>query len=198
MSLPAVILAGGLGTRLGGVDKALLPLGQGVVLDHLLERLRPQAGATAINANGDAARFARFGLPVLPDHLDDAGPLAGVCAAMRWGAAQGASHVITVAGDTPFIPPHMVAALRLGRESTNAPIALSEAFSATGRRLHPTCALWSTALADELTHALADGTRKLGMWAQDAGALRVAFHLDPDPFFNINTAADLATAQAMI
>ncbi|MBB5515016.1 molybdopterin-guanine dinucleotide biosynthesis protein A [Rubricella aquisinus] len=198
MTLPAVILAGGRGTRMGGVDKALLPLGDGVVLDHLMTRLRPQVGRIAINANGDAARFDRFDLPVLPDDLEDAGPLAGVCAAMRWAAGAGADYVVTVAGDTPFIPTHMVTALRLGRESTDAPIAICEAFSSTGRRLHPTCALWSTALADQLADALAQGTRKLGLWAEEAGALRVAFHLDPDPFFNINTEADLLRARAFL
>lgn len=202
MSLPAVILAGGRAARMGGGDKGLMPLGEGVVLDSVLGRLRPQTIRIALNANGDAARFDRFGLEVLPDTHDDAGPLAGVLVALRWAAGLGAERVLTVAGDTPFLPHHLAVGLRSGAVSGGARVVLAETGEPDeGRRLHPTCALWQTGLADELEAALVAGTRKMGLWAEEQGAHRVRFHRKPgavDPFFNINTPEDLAAAQALL
>ena len=191
---PAVILAGGQGRRMGGADKGLLMLGEAPVLDHVLRRLRPQAGPLALSANGDPARFTRFGLPVLADSMTEAagglmGPLAGVLTAMRWAAGQGAARVLTVAADTPFLPADL--ASRLADADPSRP-ALSQ--SASGR--HPTAALWPVALADELEKALVNGTRRLGLWAQERGGAWVLFDgHDPDPFFNINTPEDLTRAQ---
>ena len=89
--IPGVILAGGLSRRMGGGDKSLLKLGNMPVLDHVIARLRPQVSAMALNANGDASRFASYGLPVLPDSEPDfPGPLAGVLAGLDWAAGQGA------------------------------------------------------------------------------------------------------------
>ena len=82
-----VILAGGQATRMGGGDKGLLPLGSGTVLSHVIGRLSPQVADLALNANGDPARFAHLGLPVLPDSIEGfAGPLAGVLAGLDWAA----------------------------------------------------------------------------------------------------------------
>ena len=85
MRIFGVILAGGQGQRMGGVDKALVPLAGAPLLAHVIARLEPQVERLALSAKGDAARFARFGLPVLPDG-PGAGPLAGVLAALRWAA----------------------------------------------------------------------------------------------------------------
>lgn len=88
---PAVILAGGRASRMGGGDKVLLELQGKPLLGHVIERLRPQVGAIAISANGDPARFAGFGLRVLPDEMPDhPGPLAGILAGMDWAAGLGA------------------------------------------------------------------------------------------------------------
>ncbi|MEM8754076.1 MAG: NTP transferase domain-containing protein, partial [Pseudomonadota bacterium] len=120
-----VILAGGLATRMGGGDKALREVAGRTLFDRAIERLRPQVAATAINANGDPRRFAGFGLPVIADERGDRpGPLAGVLAGMDWAAAEGASHILTVAADTPFFPADLGARLAAAL-TPDAPIALA-------------------------------------------------------------------------
>ncbi len=189
---PGVVLAGGEGRRMGGADKALLPLAGRPMLDHVLERLRPQVSAIALGANGDPARFAGRGLEVLADPGPGGqGPLAGVLAALDWAAGLGAPAVVTVACDTPFFPRDLVARLR----AAGAPLALA----ATDRR-HPTFGLWPTALREDLRAALAAGDRKIALWADAHGAAAVPFEARgtaaADPFFNVNTPGDLALAEA--
>jgi molybdopterin-guanine dinucleotide biosynthesis protein A len=188
---PAVILAGGLARRLGGGDKPLLDLGDRTVLDHVLQRLRPQAAPLALNANGDPARFATFRLPVLPDPMPGfPGPLAGILAAMRWAAARGAERVLTVPGDAPFIPLDLVR--RLAASGSGIAYAASD-------RPHPTVALWPTRLAAALDSALASGHRRVRAWAEAEGAAPVPFAAGRcDPFLNINTVADLQAAQWLL
>lgn len=186
-----VILAGGQATRMGGGDKCLLRLSEGLsLLDTILARLEPQVLCLALNANGDPGRFAGYGLPVLPDSIADAGPLAGVLAGMEWARAQGCDALVTVAGDTPFFPTDLVARLVAGRGAH--PVAL-----AATDRAHPVFALWDVALAAMLAQALAGGMRRVGAFAADQGAARVVFPVTGacDPFFNINTPDDLALAQ---
>src|SRR5258707_5682226 len=104
-SILGVILAGGRSTRMGGGDKALLTLGGRPVLAHVIERFRPQVQALALNANGDPARFAKFGLLVIPDPIEGyAGPLAGILAGLIWARGQPDSPngIVTAAADTPF------------------------------------------------------------------------------------------------
>jgi molybdopterin-guanine dinucleotide biosynthesis protein A len=191
----AVILAGGHSRRLGGGDKCLLELGGGVILDQVIARLSPQAAPLALNANGDPARFARFGLPVLADLAPgQPGPLAGVHAAMTWAAAQGAETVLTVAADTPFFPARLVEQLR--RAAGPASIALAVTPGPTGAlEWHPTFGLWPVTLRAQLEEALRRGQRKMLEFAQEHGARPALFDAEQDPFFNINTAADLVLAQ---
>lgn len=191
---PGVVLAGGRASRMGGGDKGLLPLAGRPVLAHVLARLAPQVDRLAINANGDVARFAGFGLPVLADSVpDQPGPLAGVLAGMDWAAGLGAAHLVTVAGDTPFLPPDLVARLRAA-----GPFALAASDPGDGMRVHPVCGLWPVALRDTLRAALLAGQRRVLGWAMDNGAVPVAFASDPvDPFFNLNTPDDLVRAEAM-
>jgi molybdenum cofactor guanylyltransferase len=192
MTGPAiVILAGGLATRLGGGDKALLPLAGMTVLGRILARLG--AGRVAINANGDPGRFAGFGLPVLPDPIEGRpGPLAGVLAAMAWA---GKGDVVTVPGDAPFIPRDLVTRLVAARTQAGAEIAVA----ASGGRTHPVAALWPARLHDGLRQAILDeGVRKVGSWIARHRAVEVAFSVDPvDPFFNINHPEDLAEAERL-
>ncbi|NAZ37248.1 molybdenum cofactor guanylyltransferase MobA [Rubellimicrobium sp. CFH 75288] len=179
---PAVILAGGLARRMGGGDKALLPWPHGgTLLDAILGRLRPQAEPVALNANGDPARFAPWGLPVLPDPVPGhAGPLAGVLAALRWAETLGAAHVLTVPCDTPFLPRDLVARL----------VALgAPAVAASGGRVHPVVALWPVAAAARLAAALAAGERRVGVMMDALGAGQAEFPVPsggPDPFANLN------------
>src|SRR5262245_6428783 len=106
-----VLLAGGQSRRMGGGDKGLLPLAGKAMLGHVIERLAPQVSAIVLNANGDPARFAAFGLPVVADTVTGfVGPLAGVLAGMRWSLAQ-APHdrwIVTAPGDAPLIPGDLV------------------------------------------------------------------------------------------
>lgn len=189
-----VILAGGLATRMGGGDKGLFPLGGGTILSHVLARFEPQVAGLALNANGDATRFAGLGLPVISDSISGfAGPLSGVLAGLDWAAEKGASHIVTVAADTPFFPCDLVPRLQLAAETAGTQIALAR--TPDGR--HPTFGLWPTALREDLRAALEDGMRKVVLWTDKHGAASAMFP-DDAAFFNVNTPDDLAAAQAML
>jgi len=196
-----VILAGGQARRMGGGDKALLELGNGVLLDHVIARFEPQVAGLALNANGDASRFERFGLPVLADSVPGfVGPLAGVLAGLDWAAAQGADHIVTAAADTPFFPADLTPCLILAAEEAGMPIALAATPDPErGTARHPTFGLWPVRLRDDLRAALQDGVRKVVAWTDTHGAATATFPApDHDPFFNVNTHEDLARAETMI
>ena len=193
-SIAGVILAGGRATRMGGGDKALLPLGGHPMLAHVIDRLRPHVGRLALNANGDASRFAGFGLPVLADTLpDQPGPLAGILAGLEWAATQGFTSMIAVAGDTPFLPDDIVRRLCEG----DFTLAASPDPDGTLRQ-HPTVGRWPVRLRQSLRISLMNGERKMGRWAQEHGATSVVFTQQPDPFFNVNTPEDLALAESRL
>ncbi len=189
-----VILAGGQATRMGGGDKGRLQLGDRTILSHVIERLEPQVAGLALNANGDPARFADLGLPVIADSIDGfAGPLSGVLAGLDWAATQGASHIVTAAADTPFFPCDLVPRLMLAAEQAGADMALA----ATPGGRHPTFGLWPVALRDDLRGALLGGLRKVVLWTDQHGCGTAEFP-DDAAFFNVNTPDDLATAEAML
>jgi len=186
-----VVLAGGLARRMGGGDKGLLPLGEATILDRVVARLAPQVAGLALNANGDPARFARLGLPVIPDSIEGyPGPLAGVLAGLDWAHAQGAAQIATAAWDTPFFPTDLVARL----EAEPGPITLAR----TPEGRHPTFGLWPVALRDDLRAELLAGTRKVLAWTDKHGTSYADFDGDPDPFFNVNTPEDLAAAEELL
>ena len=190
----AIILAGGRATRMGGGDKGLLRLGDTTLLAHVIERIQPQVASAALNANGDPARLAQFGLPVLPDPVEGfVGPLAGVLAGLDWAAEQGADTVVSVAADTPFFPCDLVPRLLLAAEGMQTPLALA----ATPDGRHPTFGLWPVSLRDDLRAALQGGLRKVVQWTDAHGAQTAMFDGAGDPFFNVNTPEDLVRAQAI-
>lgn len=192
---PAIILAGGRATRMGGGDKCLLDLDGRPMLVRIVERLAPQCGPLALNANGDPARFADFGLPVLPDSLPDfPGPLAGMLAGMDWAASLGAGAVVSVAGDTPFFPDDLVSRLMGGKG-----IVLAASRDSGGEVTdHPTFGLWSVALRDDLRAFLAGGQRRVRGFARAHGATVAVWDAGAiDPFFNINTPGDLERARGL-
>ena len=202
-----VILAGGLATRMGGGDKALLPLGGQSLLARVIARLEPQVAGLALNANGDVSRFAGFGLPVVADSVEGfAGPLAGVLAGLDWAAELGADAIVTVAADTPFFPCDLVPRLLMASEGMAAPLALAatprgdaDTRSMTaGLIRHPTFGLWPVALRDDLRAALQDGLRKVVIWTDRHDGRLAEFPDAGDPFFNVNTPDDLAQAEAML
>lgn len=190
-----IILAGGLATRMGGGDKTMLPLGGTPILHRIIDRIAPQVDTLALNANGDVARFAPTGLPVLPDSIEGyAGPLAGVLAGLDWAAEQGAETVVSVAGDTPFFPCDLVPRLLLAAEGMAHPLVLAR--TPDGRQ--PTFGLWPVALRDDLRAALTDGLRKVVMWTDAHGGREALFDDPGTPFFNVNTPDDLARAHEML
>ena len=189
-----IILAGGLAKRMGGGDKGLLPLGDGTILSQVISRLSPQVGQIALNANGDPARFAHLGLPVLPDSIEGfAGPLAGVLAGLDLAADQGADSIVTVAADTPFFPPDLVRHL----QSTATGMAHPLVLAATPDGRQPTFGLWPTALRDDLRAALKGGLRKVVLWTDKHQGREAMFDGAGEPFFNVNTPEDLTKAQMM-
>jgi molybdopterin-guanine dinucleotide biosynthesis protein A len=200
VSIAGVILAGGLAQRMGGGDKCLLPLGGRPMLAHVIERLAPQVDRLAINANGDPTRLGAFGLPVLADSVAGfPGPLAGVLAGLDWGASEGADLVISAAGDTPFFPADLVVRLRAAAEAAGTPRAMAATPGEGGgtERL-PTFGLWPVAMREDLRAAISGGTRRVVDWTEPRGCARAVFHGPGQPFFNINTPADLARAEAML
>ena len=199
MNMLGVILAGGKATRMGGGDKGLRAVGGLRLMDHVIGRLGPQVGGMAINANGDPARLAEFGLPVLADSLPDhPGPLAGVLAGLDWAAGLGAEAIVTAAADTPFFPRDL--AERLQAAAGPSGLSLAASPDETGRlQRHPTFGLWPVALRHDLRAALAGGLRKIVIWTDGHGAGTAVFDSQPfDPFFNINTPEDIVTAEALL
>lgn len=197
--IAGVILAGGRSSRLGGGDKSLLTIAGQPMLGRVIDRFAPQVDSLAINANGDATRFAPFKLPVLADTITGyAGPLAGILAGLDWAASlAGVTHVATVAGDTPFVPRDLVERLAAGR-------AAQIVIAASGGHVHPVVGLWPVGVRLLLAEFLAiNPSRRVTAFTEAMGAGHVDFALlqgasgPVDPFFNVNTPDDLATAQTL-
>jgi molybdopterin-guanine dinucleotide biosynthesis protein A len=190
-----LVLAGGLARRMGGGDKALIEVGGVAILDRVLERLRGACGPIILNANGDSARFARYGLPVVADSIPDfAGPLAGILAGLDWAAAHApaARWLASVPGDCPFLPHDLIARLHAERAMQSNPLACAR----SGEWRHPVVGLWRVDLRDDLRHALSvEGLRKIEIWTARHGIAIASWPDRPfDPFFNVNTPEDAATA----
>jgi len=193
-----VILAGGRSTRMGGVDKCLMPLHGQSLLAHAKDRLAPQVRSFVVNTNSDAAGYMFDDCAVIADGFTGfAGPLAGVLAGMEWAESQGASHVVSIAADTPFFPVDLVARLEKGLEGSPAQIAMAATVDATEKVWrHPTFTLWPVGLAIDLRQALQNGTRKVVAFANSYGVRDVVFECRSiDPFFNVNTPDDFVRAE---
>ena len=190
-----LILAGGLARRMGGGDKPLKTIGGVTILDRVLARLAPQCRSMILNANGDPARFAATGLPVVADDVPDfAGPLAGILAGLDWAAAHmpDVAYVASVPGDCPFLPRDLVARLQQVRQAANLPLACAR----SGEWRHPVVGLWPVALRGDLRHAVTvEGLRKIEVWTARRGVALADWPTEPaDPFFNVNTPEDAAAA----
>lgn len=200
MDVIAVLLAGGRGSRMAedgqGPDKPLRMLGGRTLLDHAIARVCPQVRAMVINANGDPTRFSPWGLDVVADEVaDHPGPLAGILAGLRWASAQGASDVLSVATDTPFLPGDLVARLQAARLAAGVKLACA----GSGGWTHPVIGLWPVTLADALEADLRAGVRKIDTWTAQFGIATADYAVEPfDPFFNVNRPADLAQAALLL
>jgi molybdenum cofactor guanylyltransferase len=196
--IPAVLLAGGLARRMGGGDKPMRSIAGKTILERVIARLKPQCSTLILNANGDPARFAIFGLPVIADTVADfPGPLAGILAALDWMAEHhpAVTHVLSAAADCPFLPRDLVARLEAARRTENAELAVAS----SGGQTHPVIGLWSVRLRGELRHALVEeDIRKIDRWTARYALANVSWPTTPvDPFFNANTVDDIAEADRL-
>jgi molybdenum cofactor guanylyltransferase len=196
--IPGVLLAGGLARRMGGGDKPMRVIAGRTILERVIARLAPQCDGQILNANGDPARFAAFGLPVVADSVADfPGPLAGILSALDWAAAHrpDVKLMLSAAADCPFLPRDLVVRLHRGLIEENAELAVA----ASGGQSHPVIGLWSVALREELRHALTvEDIRKIDRWTARYRLATVIWPTEPlDPFFNANTIEDITEAERL-
>lgn len=190
------VLAGGRATRMGGGDKPLRELTGKPILAHVLQAL-PLDSPVVLNVNGDPARYAAFGLPIIADAMADyPGPLAGILAALDWAAEHTqARDILSVPGDCPFIPRDLMTRLDEARKAENMPLACA----ASGGWTHPVIGLWPLSIREDLRKALAEGERKIDRFTARFGCARAEWPIEPvDPFFNINTPEELAEAERLM
>ncbi|MEQ9333932.1 molybdenum cofactor guanylyltransferase MobA [Thalassobaculum sp.] len=196
--IAGVLLAGGQARRMGGGDKCLRSLGGETLLARAIRRLQDQVGPMVLNANGDPARFAGYGLPVAADPVEGfAGPLAGVLAGLDWAAGQaGVDWIVTVPTDAPAFPEDLVARLLAALEGGGAEIACA----ASGGRHHPVFGLWPVALRAALREALIGrDVRKVDVFTADYRLAVADWPAEPiDPFLNVNRPEELAEAERLL
>lgn len=190
--IPAVILVGGAGRRMGGVDKPLIPLAGRPLLRYVIDILAPQTKHIALATRADPEPYRHFGLPLLPDTVADQGPLTGLKSALPWAkaVAPSASHVALLTGDTPFIPPDLFTRLVTVRSPSPSCI-----FPVSKGQIHYSSGLWpvsSHALLEAINGAKSD--HSLRGLAHHIGFETVEWTDENDPFFNINSPDDLAEA----
>ena len=186
MSVCGIILAGGLGRRMGGVDKGLQLLHGKAMIEHVLERLRPQVSEIVINANQNLDRYGAFGHRVVSDAIGGfAGPLAGLHAGLH---AITQPLAVTVPCDSPFLPTDLVA--RLSAQIGDNDLAVAK----TGDQPHPVFALVRQSVAGNLETFLASGGRKIDAWYAALKVVEVSFDDEAGAFRNINTLEELGRA----
>jgi len=195
-----VILAGGLARRMGGGDKALIPLAGTTLIERAVARASVQVEDLVINANGDPKRFAHLKLPVIADRVPGfVGPLAGILAALEWMRANRpkARWLASFACDCPFFPMDMVARLIEAARNARATVAVAES---SGGQHHPVFAVWSANISATSDDVLVGGNfRKMDDWIATFPNVRARFAAEPiDPFLNINTPEELARAEDFI
>lgn len=183
-----LILAGGQGSRMGGVDKGLVELDGRPLVAHVIERLGPQVDTLIINANRNAEAYAGFGLPVLADRSGGfVGPLAGLDAALA-APPPGVRWIVTCPCDSPFLPLDLVGRLLAAAEAENAELAMPIA----GGQFQPVFLLARSDVAESLAAYLAADGRKIDRWVRSRPHVIVDFEDCVEAFANINTAEELA------
>lgn len=189
MNVTGIVLAGGMGRRMGGMDKGLLPFQGKPMVAHVLQRLRPQVAEILVNANREIDAYAQFGFPVIPDAIGGyAGPLAGLHCGLS------AAHhplAVTVPCDSPFLPLDLVARLHAALQQNDADLAVAR----TGDQPHPVFCLCRTSVLPNLTQFLAGGGRKIDAWYASLNTVEVAFDDEAEAFANINTPEELSCMQ---
>jgi molybdopterin-guanine dinucleotide biosynthesis protein A len=184
--ITGLVLAGGQGRRMGGVDKGLQPLRGRPMVEWVIERLAPQVDEVIVNANANLERYAALGRRVVSDAIGGfAGPLAGLHAGL---AAARHPLLVTVPCDSPFLPADLVARLADALEREGCDLAVAK----TGDQPHPVFSLVRAAVLPHLTAFLEAGGRKIDAWYATLKVVEVAFDDEADAFSNINTRAELA------
>lgn len=190
-----LILAGGRARRMGGGDKTRLSVGGVPIRDRIVATLTPQCRRLLLSVR--TKRAAPRGLTVVTDDIADAGPLAGILSCLDWAAMNepDVATVVTVPGDCPFIPADLVERLEEARRREGKPLACARSGSWT----HPVVGLWPVDLRHELRHALTvEGVLKVDAWSSRHGVAIATWPTDPiDPFFNVNTPADVEAADRL-
>jgi molybdopterin-guanine dinucleotide biosynthesis protein A len=185
IEVTGVVLAGGQGSRMGGVDKGLQPFRGKPMAAHAIERLAPQVDELLINANRNVEAYAAFGHRVIADEIEGfAGPLAGFERGLTHAAG---GLVVTVPCDSPFLPHDLVARLRAALEAQGAQLAVAK----TGDQAHPVFCLMRRGVQDSLRQFLGSGQRKIDRWYSQLRVVEVAFDDEADAFLNINTREEL-------
>ena len=189
MKVTGLVLAGGMGRRMGGVDKGLLPFRGRPLVAHVLERLRPQVDELLVNANRETETYASFGHPVIADAIGGyAGPLAGLHSGL---SAARNELVMTVPCDSPLLPADLVARLLDALQRADADLAVAR----TGDQPHPVFCLCRRALLPNLTAYLEAGGRKIDAWYASLHTVEVPFDDEAEAFANINTPQELSSMQ---
>lgn len=186
--ITGLVLAGGRGSRMGGVDKGLQNLNGLPMALHALMRLQPQVGAVLINANRNLAAYESFGVPVWPDALPDfPGPLAGFMAGLEHCET---SWLVTVPCDTPRFPDDLVARLAAAADEAGADVAMPITEEDGRPQVQPVFCLMKASLLESLVRFTSEGGRKIDRWTAQHRCVEVPFD-DAEAFFNANTLADL-------
>ncbi len=181
LQIDAVILAGGMARRMGGDDKGLVELNGKAMIEHTIERIKPQVKEILINANRNPTRYAGFGFTVLSDeHTGFLGPLAGMITAM--GHTQ-ADYLLVVPCDCPLLPRDLVARLLAAIEANDAELAVAS----DGEREQPVVMLLKPSLRESMTAFLEAGERKIDFWYAKHRFAVAAFADQPNAFVNVNT-----------
>jgi len=186
-SVTGLILAGGKGSRMGGVDKGLQAFRGRRLVDHVYERFAPQVGGIIINANQNQEEYKTFGVRVVSDAIGGfAGPLAGLHAGLSISKRP---FLASVPCDSPFLPADLIERLYQRIDETGAELAVAK----TGEQPHPVFSLMRRTVLDHLADFLKGGGRKIDAWYATLNVVEVAFDDEPEAFSNINTREELQT-----
>jgi len=190
--ITGVILAGGRGSRMGGVDKGLVPLRGEPMITHVVARLKPKVGALLINANRNQVDYARLGFPIVPDQFSGfLGPLAGVASGMQ---AATTPYVVTVPCDSPLLPFDLVARLARALTGEQAEIAVAH----DGVRAHPVFLLVRRELGADLLDFLGSGGRKIDQWFTRHRLAVADFSDSAQAFINVNHVEERTALEARL
>jgi molybdopterin-guanine dinucleotide biosynthesis protein A len=189
MHITGVVLAGGKGRRMGGVDKGWVNFRGKPMVAHVIHRLQPQVDEILINANREIEHYAALGYPVIEDEIADfAGPLAGLHKAMKTAQHE---YVLTVPCDSPLLPLDLAQRLLNALKDRNADLAVAK----TGQQTHPVFCLCKKSLLPSLESFLTNGGRKIDAWYSDLAVIEVPFDENQLAFTNVNTLQELLTLE---